>query len=112
MTEDEWKRSEIAAEPNSVLLSELKILGSQSKLQDRVQKQDPYWIFIACIFVFVGALIVTMFFIGCYKQKSTFKRKLKEQELIHDKLKSESRVVNIEIPLSSTNEKIKFDVSF
>lgn len=50
-----------------------------------------------------------MFFIGCYRQKSNYKRKLKEQELIHDKLKSETRVVNIEIPLTA-NEKIKFDL--
>lgn len=41
LTQDEWIRSEIS-EPKSVLLSELKFLGSQSKLQDKLQKSDPY----------------------------------------------------------------------
>uniref|UniRef100_A0A336MYT0 CSON008578 protein n=1 Tax=Culicoides sonorensis TaxID=179676 RepID=A0A336MYT0_CULSO len=74
----------------------------------KVHHGDYGWIIVAsAVFFVIFMLIFAMFRV----RNNNYKRKLKEQELMHiEKLKSEPRVINIEIPLSSTEDgKIKYN---
>lgn len=87
---------------------------ADSTRQRIVEKQkethhgDYVWIIVAsAVFFVIFLLIYAMFTV----RNKSYKRKLKEQEMMHiEKLKSEPRVINIEIPLSSTEDgKIKYN---
>lgn len=76
--------------------------------QKEAHHGDYVWIIVAsAVFFVIFLLIYAMFTV----RNKSYKRKLREQEMMHiEKLKSEPRVINIEIPLSSTEDgKIKYN---
>ncbi|XP_063699474.1 uncharacterized protein LOC134830049 [Culicoides brevitarsis] len=101
-----------AWEKSAATTSEPFAAGTKQRIVEEKKREAHYgdhvWMIVAsAVFFVIFLLIYAMFAV----RNKSYKRKLKEQELMHiEKLKNEPRIINIEIPLSSTEDgKIKYN---
>lgn len=113
MPESEWRlageKEEEAKHPTAVPISSNK---EKMILEPRqAQSIRQTWVVAVICVILVVLLIALSSCLVRRQDKRTFKKRMiKEHELLTEKLKNETRIVNIEVPLLSPDEKVKFNI--
>lgn len=113
MPEMDWYQADLKEEelkhPTAVPISTQK-----EKMVSEPQKahsgHHTWSIAAACVILVIILIGLSSCFVRRQDKKAFKKKMIKEHEILTEKLKNETRIVNIEVPLLSPDEKVKFNV--